>query len=569
MPHNPLPPDDDSILDPWDAELVAYLDGELDPQAAQRVEQRLANDPAARARAAELKKAYDLLDYLPRTEPSANFTSRTLDKLPTLRRPTVSKISATPAPAAAELSTSVPLSLNSQTFKAKPPSAAKATASIVMALAILLAVVVCIPVGYGLAALSRGILADLRDNDSATRSHEPNPRVIEWLPLYAVIDDIQFLEELASSEYFGEDPSVAFDPTLRIPSHETITVPTGKEFDQLAKSFRSLPLERQKAIIQLDAELHQRDAKERDRLLRVLEAYAAWLDRLPESERRGILAAATPGLRLGVVRDVRERHWLDSLPAAVRTNPELVKQWREEEAIRRDRWAFIRQHAEEFAANKSPWPFDTEAGKKEVLDYAKNVFKVDDPPRCRLNAVELEEYRSRLDVARRENLWAWFGLLVFELANQKPYLPEPENPKLLYTDFKDLPQSITFPLLAKKGLSTRLRAASGKWPEYPLEVHRELSGLSKFGNIPPLGPARLADFKPAVREFAREQLFPKMSADEKRDLARWEGKWPEYPQRLLYYAHKYDLPVPGVTLPGSPKRWESTYGIRFRPQHKK
>ncbi len=568
MAHDKLPPEDDASLEPLDVELVAYLDGELDPQAAQRVEQRLANDPVARARAAELKKSFDLLDYLPRTEPSANFTSRTLDKLPTVRPP-ASKTVAKPAPPTVELSTSRPLPLYSQSRLATTDPAHTPQASAWVWSAMLVAILVCIPLGYLIAAWTRGPLVATRDKESDAPQYEANPRVIELLPLYAVADDIPFLEELASPEYFGEDAAVAFDPTLRIPSNETITVPTGKEFDQLAKSFRSLPGNRQQAIIQLDTELHNRDPKERDRLLRVLEAYAAWLDRLPESERRGILAAATPGLRLGLIRDVRERQWLDALPAPVRTNPELVKQWREEEAIRRDRWAFIRQHAEEFAANKSPWPFDTEAGKKEVLDYAKTVFKVDDPVRCRLNAVELEEYRSRLDVARRENLWAWFGLLVFELAHQKPYLPEPENPKLLYTDFKDLPQSITFPLLARKGLSTRLRAASGKWPEYPLEVHRELTGLSKFGTIPPLGPARLSEFKPSVREFAREQLFPQMSADEKRELARWEGKWPEYPQRLLYYAHKYDLPVPGVTLPGSPKRWESTYGVRFRPQQKK
>ena len=36
-------------LDPFEAELVAYLDGELDPAAAGRVEARLATDPAARA----------------------------------------------------------------------------------------------------------------------------------------------------------------------------------------------------------------------------------------------------------------------------------------------------------------------------------------------------------------------------------------------------------------------------------------------------------------------------------------------------------------------------------------
>ena len=42
-------PDDDPTPDPFEAELVAYLDGELDPAAARAVEERLANDPDARA----------------------------------------------------------------------------------------------------------------------------------------------------------------------------------------------------------------------------------------------------------------------------------------------------------------------------------------------------------------------------------------------------------------------------------------------------------------------------------------------------------------------------------------
>src|SRR5687768_7586709 len=75
---------DDPTPDPFESELVAYLDGELDPEAAREVEARLATDPAARARAAELKKSFELLDFLPRPEPSPNFTSRTLDKLPTV-----------------------------------------------------------------------------------------------------------------------------------------------------------------------------------------------------------------------------------------------------------------------------------------------------------------------------------------------------------------------------------------------------------------------------------------------------------------------------------------------------
>ena len=73
----PTPPADDAP----DDDLIAYLDGELDDAAAEAVENELADDPAARARADEHKKAFDLLDYLPKSEPSPTFTTRTITRL--------------------------------------------------------------------------------------------------------------------------------------------------------------------------------------------------------------------------------------------------------------------------------------------------------------------------------------------------------------------------------------------------------------------------------------------------------------------------------------------------------
>ena len=63
------------------ADLVAYLDGELPEGAAQRIEVSLSLDPRVRTEADALKKTWDLLDFLPRAEPSSLFTSRTLERL--------------------------------------------------------------------------------------------------------------------------------------------------------------------------------------------------------------------------------------------------------------------------------------------------------------------------------------------------------------------------------------------------------------------------------------------------------------------------------------------------------
>jgi anti-sigma factor RsiW len=60
-------------------ELVAYLDGELEPTEQARVERRLADDAAYRHRLSQLQKAWDLLDTLQRVEPDAEFARSTVE----------------------------------------------------------------------------------------------------------------------------------------------------------------------------------------------------------------------------------------------------------------------------------------------------------------------------------------------------------------------------------------------------------------------------------------------------------------------------------------------------------
>jgi anti-sigma factor RsiW len=62
-------------------DLIAYLDGEADARTARSVEAKLSTDPAVRREADALKRAWDMLDYLPRPEPSPNFTHRTMERL--------------------------------------------------------------------------------------------------------------------------------------------------------------------------------------------------------------------------------------------------------------------------------------------------------------------------------------------------------------------------------------------------------------------------------------------------------------------------------------------------------
>ena len=62
-------------------DLIAYLDGELDRNAATELEGKIQRDPQVRAEANLLRKTWELLDHLPRPQPSSNFTNRTLERL--------------------------------------------------------------------------------------------------------------------------------------------------------------------------------------------------------------------------------------------------------------------------------------------------------------------------------------------------------------------------------------------------------------------------------------------------------------------------------------------------------
>ena len=65
-------------LDAIHEEIVAYLDGELDEDVSQRVEQRLAKDPNYRRRLQQMERAWDCLDALPQAEVDESFTHSTV-----------------------------------------------------------------------------------------------------------------------------------------------------------------------------------------------------------------------------------------------------------------------------------------------------------------------------------------------------------------------------------------------------------------------------------------------------------------------------------------------------------
>lgn len=444
----------------------------------------------------------------------------------------------------------------------------------------LLAVSVCAAAGYFVSgALSPHIAKqqpqrDPPDEQLATSDHP----IVERLPLYAAVDDMEFVTELAKPDLFGDDPVVAFEPIPKTPAVEPDKV-SGAAFTKLATAFKSLPAARQQSLRDLDKQLHALDGPIRDQRFRVLEVYTVWLDKLPESDRKHILAAETGKRRLDEIRNVRGQQWLASLPPTQREKlrtlsaagqAELIKQWRDEELARREEWAFHRTHADDIVANRNPWPFETANSQKEVIEFMRNAFRPDDPSKSRMDEPERNRYNQYLTLAQEQGGWAaWYayGRTVYAMVKKydKFLLPEPAVGEPV-TTYSQLGKAERW--FDKGRAKTLTQPLVGKWPDFALAVHT-FASTEKGEKImlPTLGPTKPSEFKEPLRSFVNKELLPALLPSDRTALAGLEGKWPEYSQGVTRHAKQYNLSAPGVMLPGAPKRWDQVYGgLGIRPK---
>lgn len=577
---HPQPPHEDfSPLDPVDEELVAYLDGELSEEQAKQVEQRLASDPQLRRRAILLKKTYDLLDYLPRPEASPDFTTRTLEKVPPFC-PSSSLSPPSQGPCArpsviAHPSTSDPLVLS--------PSSVTSQRTFVtfghpfFSYALLFFIFV--------AAAALGYTFTAKQFPSPRSSHTPviepslaDHRLIQMLPFYIGVDDLAFLLRLAEPDYFGDDPLLGLVDNgngRRTPTTAEWEPPPAS-WEDLLNEYKRLPPSRQLALQELDRELFAQEPADREYLLQILEAYAFWLSKLSEKQRNGILGAPDAAQRLQKIRELREQQWLESLPTEqqkrLRTlstpeRIELVRRLKRHESDRREAWSFVRRHAEEIAANRIPWPFHDEALRKSVIEFARSAFRLDEPDKARLTANDHNRYLALLHQAEQSGGWNWFyyGREVYNLTRkyERFLLPEPQGKPI--TDLADLGASARY---FEKGRALAfVQPHRGKWPEFALAVHDYWNSLSPLERprIPPLGPARLSEFREPLRRTIEQELWPKLRPQDFKALDNLEGKWPEYCRELRKWAWFYDISLPGLMLPGSPRQWDAWYGPKPAP----
>ncbi|MBA4187166.1 MAG: hypothetical protein C0467_04025 [Planctomycetaceae bacterium] len=585
----PTTPDegDPASIDPFEAELVAYLDGELEPSAARKVEVRLAADPAARAKATALKKTFGLLDYLPKPEPSPTFASRTLERLPAMKSAQAQSPSNRAIPVPASQSSNSPTLASSSTIPASSPLGSGQFApvapprSVFWAAGLMIAVGVCLAIGYLASGAVYPYLFASRANREASLDElsVTDHQIVERLPLYAAVDDLDFVNELAKPEFFGDDPEVLVDVATKPPTVEPEN-PTAAAFTKLATAFKAIPPARQQAIRDLDKELRSLDAPTRDQRLRVLETYTIWLTKLSEPDRKQVLTADTARRRLDEIRKIRNQQWIDSLPTAQRVKlnglpaagqVELIRQWRDEESARREEWAFHRTHADDIVSNKTPWPFDNASRQRDVIEFARVAFRLEDNKLCRLDETERARYAASLAQANEQGGWmAWYNygrnVNLITKKYERFLLPEPATGEPV-TKYEQLGTRAERWFEKGKGRVATLTLV-GKWPDFALAVHN-YAGTEKSDKIPlpPLGSARPSEFKEPLRSFVTRDLITVLALADRKALEALEGKWPDYPREVVRLAKQHDLVAPGLMVPCSPKRWDSMYGFgpRIKP----
>lgn len=322
------------------------------------------------------------------------------------------------------------------------------------------------------------------------------------------------------------------------------------------RAFWQLPPDRQERLRQFDLQLHDTDSIAQKRLWGVMERYNAWFDRQREADQRRIAQAADRNERLLVVKQLREEQWLQRQPQKVREDLTKLSEDRRHDEIARQR----KDERQRVAA----WMHALKGRKDEGTHPTKPARPADFPPDAERYINEILRLQLTLDERERlkamEGMWPYYTRTVLELSEKHPVkLPGPSTGPVRYTDLpKDYHAVIPLPKDLPRSTREALNKASGKWPDYALAVTEYTR--AKNPNLPQLGPSRLADFNPPVRQFLETTLPAKLSAKEKEELQKVETRWPDYPMKVLELAGKHGLEVPLMRMPNAGEWWEKVGG---------
>jgi hypothetical protein len=318
------------------------------------------------------------------------------------------------------------------------------------------------------------------------------------------------------------------------------------------KAFWELPAEKRGRLRQLDRSLHEADSFTQKRLWVVLERYSAWIEHLPETDRHRV-EDADRGDRIRIIKELRDRQWVERQPLVVRKElealapeqrPARIAVLRKEEKERRLAW----QKELRKLPKSIERPTRLVEFSPEIQGYVKDV----------LRPMLSDEEKSLLALAEGGD-WPQLARVLVDLSEKHPLtLPwfpshRPTRYNELHPEFKRAVPIADLEPRYKRRLQDK--SVIGRWPDFAIEftaVARE----KKIELPKQLGPSRPGEFKPPLDKWVNDTLMPKLADKEKEELRRAEGRWPEYPKKLMELSRKYESDIPGMKLPGPKDFWD-------------
>jgi len=340
-------------------------------------------------------------------------------------------------------------------------------------------------------------------------------------------------------------------------------------------AFKALPLDRQERLRQFDLELHAEEPAVQARLLAVLERYVAWLEQLDPGDRAWIESALDASTRLERVKTIRDKQWVKRLPHQVQEDlaklpddqrPARIAELRQEERQRRLDW-FWASHPRDASALKRARPTRLQEFPPEARYYYGAA----------LSRILSPQRKERLREA--EGNWPLYARTLSKVMEtpppELPGFPEPNRP--WPTRFVELPpdwklalapyrpegkvgkagqKNLTAEARHRLELSRQLGSKHDRWPDYAVAA-TNIVRAEKLKVESQLGPNKPDHFAPVTQAFIKNEFVPKLSETERKDLAAAEGKWPDYPERLLSLAKQHGMTIPGLVRPCPPEFWDA------------
>ncbi|MBQ5790977.1 MAG: hypothetical protein IIW01_11870 [Thermoguttaceae bacterium] len=271
-------PETDAEIDPIDEEIVAYLDGELAPEARAAFERRLADDPKLRARVDAERDAWNALSLLDVDAPNERLPDAVVERL--------------------DDETQTELLALTAALRRRRAFRALWIGSTALLLA-----------AFGFVVFS-SLFPDVQ-----TR-RERDFRVVERLAQLEIVGDFDYLTALDASGLFDAPPPPPNAPRPEPP----FPGPAPNADEASSKSFEELSQDRvfyrlQQKFERLDSATQERRralyrqivaAPNADALWRLLDRYCAWFSDVPSDDDREKLLAAPISERLEIIRRQRD-----------------------------------------------------------------------------------------------------------------------------------------------------------------------------------------------------------------------------------------------------------------------